>query len=175
MTRDERYARQMLLPEIDGRGQEKLDHATVAIVGLGGLGSPVAFYLAAAGVGRLILIDQDTVEITNLNRQIIHWEEDVAKHRPKVESAAEKVHEFNGRTEIIQHNSSLDEHNVALLLDEADVIADCVDNFHARRAMNQFCVRNGKPLVHAAVEEWSGHVTTIVPGSTPCLNCLFER
>jgi molybdopterin/thiamine biosynthesis adenylyltransferase len=172
---DERYQRQLLLPEIGRDGQRKLGDANVTIVGAGGLGSPVALYLAAAGVGRLKIIDPDQVNISNLNRQILHWQEDADTICPKVSSASRKLKGFNPGVDVIEKQERLGDDNVQRLLADSDVIVDCLDNFQARFIVNDYCVLRKVPLVHAAVEGWRGQATTIIPGETPCLSCLLDN
>jgi len=169
----ERYKRQISLEGFGERAQLKLKRSTVGIVGLGGLGSPAAMYLAAAGVGTLILADDQAAELSNLNRQLLHWERDVSVNKLKAESAAEKLMQLNSDLRVRIRTERMDESNIPLLLDEADVILDCTDNFEVRFALNAFCVSASKPFVHAAVEGMHGQLTTIIPGRTPCLRCLF--
>jgi molybdopterin/thiamine biosynthesis adenylyltransferase len=173
---DERYyVRQLLLPNIGIDGQKKIAGSSVTIVGVGGLGSPVALYLAAAGVGRLKIIDPDQVNDSNLNRQILHWREDSDKASPKVRSASQKLNRLNPGVEVIEEGERLDEKNVKRLLADSDIIVDCLDNYHSRFILNDHCIKMDMPLVHAAVEGWRGQATTIVPGETPCLSCLLDK
>ncbi|MCS7224030.1 MAG: HesA/MoeB/ThiF family protein [Armatimonadetes bacterium] len=169
----QRYDRQMRLWGWGWEGQERLSRATVAVCGIGGLGCPCALYLAAAGVGTLILIDSDRVEITNLNRQILHTPADIGK--PKVQSAAEKLQIFNPQMTIVPIEQMITEETLLQLVKNADVIVDALDNYPTRLLLNQYAVRQGKPLVHGAIYGWEGRATTILPGETPCLACLFEE
>ncbi|MDD1773771.1 MAG: HesA/MoeB/ThiF family protein [Methanomassiliicoccales archaeon] len=169
----ERYSRQMMVEGIGESGQRKLSNATVAVMGIGGLGSPATMYLAAAGVGKIILVDYQTPDISNLNRQVLHWERDVAEGRSKVESAAWKARELNSDIEVVTKRIKVTEQNIEEVFAEADVILDCLDDFSPRYLLNDFCVREGVPFVHAAVEGFNGQMTTILPGKTPCLKCLF--
>lgn len=170
----DRYSRQTALPDVGEEGQERLRRATVGVVGVGGLGSPVALYLAAAGVGRLVLIDPETPELSNLNRQVLHWTEDVGVNT-KVRSAASKLRRLNPEVEVEDRAVRLTAENVDDLLPYCDVVVDCLDSFPPRMVLNRFCVERGTPLVHGAVEGWHGQVTVVLPGRTPCLACLFPR
>ncbi|MGQ4833548.1 MAG: HesA/MoeB/ThiF family protein [Candidatus Asgardarchaeia archaeon] len=166
----ERYSRQIMILGEDG--QLKLKKSTVAIVGVGGLGSPIALYLTAAGIGHIILVDSQYPELSNLNRQILHWEPDLKK-KPKVESAKEKLQKLNSTVKVTTYNVKLDENNISQILGDADVIVDALDNYETRYLINKYCVDTKKPLVHAAVEGMFGQITTIIPGETPCLKCII--
>ncbi len=168
----ERYDRQIML--IGEEGQEKLKAATVAIAGVGGLGSPVAYYLTAAGIGRIILIDPEKPELSNLNRQILHWEEDLGK-KAKSESAAWKLKRFNSDVEVIARAERLTAENVGRVVGDADVVVDCLDNFETRFLLDDFTAERGIPLVHGAVEGTYGQVTTIFPGKTRRLREIFKN
>jgi len=167
-----RYARQVMIPEIGEDGQERLRRSTVGIMGIGGLGSPASLYLAAAGVGRLILADMQAPDITNLNRQVLHWDEDLGT-RGKVSSAAWKLRRFNPGIEVEERELEVSAANIADVFAGADVMVDCLDSFPARYILNEHSLSAGVPFVHAAVEGWHGQVTTIIPGRGPCLRCLF--
>ncbi len=166
-----RYDRQLLM--IGKAGQEKLKKASVAIVGIGGLGSPAAFYLAGAGIGRLVLIDPEKPELSNLNRQIIHWESDFSK--TKAQSAAEKLREFNSDIIIEPVSVKISRENVSEVLVEVDVVVDGLDNYETRYIINEYCVMHGKPFVHAAVRGLVGQATTIVSKRSPCLECIVPE
>lgn len=168
----ERYDRQIRIFGVEG--QEKLKKAKVAVVGVGGLGSPVAYYLAAAGVGTLLLIDEQTPELSNLNRQILHWEEDIDKN-PKPISAKWKLERFNSDIKVETFVGRLTEENIEEVLDDVDVIVDCLDNFDTRYLLDKFAHKRGIPLVHGAVEGMFGQVTTIIPGKTKCLREVFPK
>ena len=168
----ERYDRQIMIFGVEG--QEKLKGSKVAVVGVGGLGSPVAYYLAAAGVGTILLIDEQTPELSNLNRQILHWEEDIGKN-PKPLSAKWKLERFNSDIKIETFVGRLTEENVDEVLDGVDVIVDCLDNFETRFLLDDYAHRKGVPLVHGAVEGTFGQVTTIVPGVTKSLREIFPN
>lgn len=153
-----RYARNMVLPEIGEAGQEKLLSAKVLIVGAGGLGAPVAMYLAAAGVGKIGIVDEDKIEISNLQRQILYDTYFIG--RPKVEIAKEKLEELNGDVEVVAHDVRLDETNAAEIIAEYDIIADCTDDFPTRFLINDTCMNLDKTLVSAAVAGFEGQVYT---------------
>jgi molybdopterin/thiamine biosynthesis adenylyltransferase len=168
----ERYARHILLKEIGGPGQQRLKAATVAIVGAGGLGAPAALYLAAAGTGRLRLIDDDTVSVSNLQRQVIFRGIDVGAS--KVERAREVVSELNQHVTVEIESQRLSEANAAYLLRGADVVLDGTDDFATRYAVNAACRELGVPLVSGAVGRWSGQVSVFARGS-PCYRCLVPE
>jgi adenylyltransferase/sulfurtransferase len=168
-----RYHRQMLLEGWGEEGQRKLTNAHVAVVGAGGLGCPVSLYLVAAGVGKLTIIDADVVEETNLNRQVLHWSNDIGK--PKVQSAVEKLRQFNPQVEITPIHGRLTDETVEDWLKDADIIVDALDNFPTRQVLNKYAVKTRKPLVHGAIYGWEGRATTILPYETACLACLFEE
>ena len=163
-----RYVRQLGILGIEG--QEALSRARVAVVGLGGLGSAAAYYLAAAGVGELVLVDGDSVELHNLNRQILYDESDVGL--PKAVLAARRVRAFNPDVRVRPVQERLDSSNAAKLLGEVDVIVDGLDNWEARLALDEYAWDAGVPLVHAAVERWHGQLTVVKRGITGCLACL---
>jgi adenylyltransferase/sulfurtransferase len=168
-----RYSRQILLPEIDIQGQEKLLAARVLIVGLGGLGSPVAMYLAAAGVGRLTLVDFDRVDLSNLQRQIIHETKDIG--RLKVESAKERLRRLNPTIEVQAIAGRLENDRLVEEIARVDVVVDASDNFPTRFALNQACLKAGKPLISGAAIRFEGQVTVFHPGQgdSPCYACLY--
>ena len=168
-----RYDRQLVIPEIGEAGQIKLLNAKVLVVGVGGLGSPCAYYLAAAGVGTVGLADADTVDRSNLQRQILHTTEDLG--RPKVESAAEKLSALNPDLTIEQHAVRVCRDSVFGLMDPYDVVVDASDNFGSKYLLNDACHLRGKPLVHAGVLAFSGQIMTFVPGRSACLRCAFPE
>lgn len=173
-TRDQfvRYSRQLILPEVQWEGQKKLLDAKVLLVGLGGLGSPQALYLAAAGVGTLGLLDGDRVEITNLQRQVIHSTEDVGRH--KVDSAERRIAALNPDVKVRKHKEWIRSDRALEILRDYDVIVDCTDNFPARYLLNDACVMLGKPLVHGAIYRFEGQATVFHPACEgPCYRCLF--
>jgi adenylyltransferase/sulfurtransferase len=166
-----RYHRQMMLPDFGEMGQEKLKQAHVLIPGVGGLGSPVALYLAAAGVGRLTIVDKDRLEVSNLNRQILHWEENVGEY--KTVSGFKKLSALNSDIEIIPITGDITADNVDELVRGKDVVVDCMDNFPTRFLLNAACVRARVPFIHGSIYGLEGCLTTIVPGQTPCLSCIY--
>ncbi len=169
----ERYSRQILFKAFGEEGQEKLKAAKVLIAGVGGLGSPVAMYLATAGIGRLVLVDPDTVSLSNLNRQLLHWETDLG--RQKVDSAGEKLGKMNSDIRVTPVAERITRETCRGLLEGADVAVDCLDNMKTRYLLNRACVERGVPLVHGGVYGMLGQVTTILPGGGPCLECIFPR
>jgi molybdopterin-synthase adenylyltransferase len=168
---DGRHHRQRILAEVGEAGQQRLERASVAIVGVGGLGSPVALYLAAAGVGRLGLVDDQRVELSNLNRQIIFEECDVG--RPKVEAAAGRLRLIDTAIQLDTRQENVRASNVARLFAEYDLVIDGTDAFETKFLLNDAAVLLRKPLVHGAVLQWGGQVTTVLPDG-PCLRCLFR-
>ena len=162
----------MILPEVKGEGQERILEAKVLLVGLGGLGSPQALYLAAAGVGTLGLLDGDRVDLTNLQRQVIHSTPDLAS--PKVVSARKRIEAINPDVRVRAHEERLDSKNALELLAGYDIIVDCTDNFPARYLLNDACVILRKPLVHGAIYRFEGQSTVFYPAREgPCYRCLF--
>ncbi|NLC37987.1 MAG: HesA/MoeB/ThiF family protein [Clostridia bacterium] len=168
-----RYERNLLLPELGEAGQEKLLSSRGLVVGAGGLGSPVAYYLAAAGVGKLGLVDNDRVELSNLQRQILHFTGDLGSL--KVDSAARKLRELNPDVHVVTYSSRLEEENIAALVSEYELIILCVDNFETRLLVNKICIRLKKPLIEAGVLGWHGTMLTILPGRSACYQCLFPE
>ncbi|MDU9376417.1 Protein HesA, heterocyst [Methanocorpusculaceae archaeon Sp1] len=168
---NERYIRQ--IPVIGEAGQKKLDEATVFLAGAGGLGSPVALYLAAAGVGHIRVADCDVVEITNLNRQILHRQDRIGM--PKAASAKLTLEAFNPDIKVTAFSSFIDEKTAPQLIGDADIIVDAMDNFAARYVLNEFSHKSKIPLVHGGVAGLSGQATLIIPGITPCLSCIFPN
>jgi adenylyltransferase/sulfurtransferase len=167
----ERYSRQIILPEIGGKGQEKLLNAKVLLIGCGGLGSPCAYYLAAAGVGKIGLVDSDKVELNNLQRQIIHFMKDVGKK--KAESAKEKLESINTDVKIETYPLRITSANIMEIIKDYDIIIDGSDNFPTRYLVNDACVISNKPLSHAGILRFDGQITTIIPNSGPCYRCIF--
>ncbi|MDH5358710.1 MAG: molybdopterin-synthase adenylyltransferase MoeB [Gammaproteobacteria bacterium] len=169
-----RYSRHILLPQIDIVGQQKLLDSHVLIIGLGGLGSPVAMYLAAAGVGKLTLVDDDKVELSNLQRQIVHTEQDIG--RSKVASAADSVLALNSDTQIEIKTARLDEQSLSEAVEVADVVVDCSDNFASRFLLNKVTQRLKTPLVSGAAIRMDGQVTVYDPRQkdSACYRCLYQ-
>ena len=168
-----RYSRQIMLPEFDVAGQEALLNATALVIGLGGLGSPAALYLAAAGIGNLTLVDHDTVDLSNLQRQIIHDQESL--HRAKVESAKVRINAINPDVCVRTIADRLDGDDLAAEVAEADVVLDGTDNFTARYAINAACVEVGRPLVSGAAIRMEGQVAVFDSRQedSPCYQCLY--
>ncbi len=167
----QRYARQWALPGWSEEAHMKLVRSRVLVVGAGGLGSPAAFYLAAAGVGTIELVDPDSVELSNLNRQILHCTRDI--DRPKVESAKEKLEALNPECNVVIHQELIDAKNAPEFFRRADIVLDCTDGFPNKYLLNDIAVAVGKPLVHAGVLAWIGQVFFVLPGEGPCLRCVF--
>ena len=171
----DRYHRQRLVDGIGDDGQLAIANATVAIVGVGALGCASASMLARAGVGRIILIDRDIVEKTNLQRQILFTEEDAANQEPKAIAAAARLAKINSTIQITAHVEDLTSRNIKHLLEGVDVIVDGLDNFTTRYLLNDFAVQQNKPFMFAGVLASQGNVMTVLPESTPCLRCLFPE
>jgi molybdopterin/thiamine biosynthesis adenylyltransferase len=169
----QRYARQLILAGVGADGQEKLLKSSVLVVGAGGLGSPVLYYLAAAGVGRLGIADPDTVAISNLHRQILYATPDVGK--AKVDVAADRLRALNPDVTVATHPFRVADGNIDALFAEYDVVVDAPDNIATRYLVNDACWRLGKPLVEGAVLGFSGMLMTIVPPKTPCYRCLYPN
>jgi sulfur-carrier protein adenylyltransferase/sulfurtransferase len=175
LTQDEilRYSRHLIMPEVGVEGQEKLKAAKVLMIGTGGLGSPAALYLAAAGVGTLGLIDFDVVDFSNLQRQIIHSTKSVGK--PKVESAKERLLEINPLIQINTYNEMLTKNNILKLLDGYDMVLDGTDNFQTRYLVNDACIFKNKPFVYGSIFKFDGQATVFYPKKGPCYRCLFAE
>lgn len=168
-----RYQRHLAIPDLGESGQERLALASVLVVGAGGLGSPALYYLAAAGVGRLGVVDGDEVELSNLQRQTLHSTADLG--RLKVVSAAEKLRALNPDVEVVEHPVRLTVDNVGGLFEGYDVIVDAVDNYASRYLLNDACVLLGKTLVEGAILRYSGLAMTIAGGETTCYRCIFPE
>jgi len=166
-----RYARQLLVPEIGPVGQRALREARVLIVGAGGLGSPAAMYLAAAGVGRIGLVDDDVVDESNLQRQVLHGVDRIGMR--KVDSAELTLAGLNPETTVVKHVERLGADNVERLIAGYDVIVDGTDNFDTRYVLNDAAVRLRKPVVHGSIYRWDGQITTFVPFAGPCYRCMY--
>lgn len=176
MTDDEllRYSRQIMLPQIDVEGQQKLGHSRVLIIGLGGLGSPVAMYLAAAGVGQLELVDFDHVEVSNLQRQILHNTSNIGQ--AKTDSAKQHLEKINPLIEITTQNKKLDDKALTSAAKHADVVVDASDNFATRFAVNRACLAAKTPLVSAAAIRMEGQISVFRcdDAKAPCYQCLYQ-
>ena len=169
---ENRYYRQLLLSGVGEEGQEKLARAKVLVVGTGGLGSPVLYYLAAAGVGTLGIVDDDRVDVTNLQRQILHWEKDLG--RRKTESAGEKLRAFNGTLTYHLYPERLTENNAEILVGKYEIVVAAVDNRETRRILNQVCYRLGIPWIDGGIREYTGTVTVYLPPEGPCYECIHR-
>ncbi len=167
----ERYSRHIILPQVGGEGQEKLLAARVLIVGAGGLGAPAALYLAAAGVGIIGLLDGDEVDVTNLQRQIIHHTSDIG--RRKVDSAADKVRAINPDVTVRTYDVWARADNIREIIKEYDFVIDGVDNFPAKFLINDACYFERIPFCHAGILQFEGQLMTILPGRTSCYRCIF--
>jgi molybdopterin/thiamine biosynthesis adenylyltransferase len=167
----ERYKRQMLL--FGDEGQEQLKKAHIFIAGAGGLGSPVSLYLAVAGVGTITIVDMDTVDQSNLNRQILHFDRDIG--RKKSVSAEEKLSAINPDIRVNAIDTRIDETNAARLVGSADGVVDAMDNYPIRYLLNDVAIEKNIPLFHGAIRGFYGQATTIIPGKTPCLKCIFPK
>lgn len=168
-----RYSRHIILKEVGGKGQKKLLEAKVLAIGAGGLGSPAAFYLAAAGVGTLGILDFDVVDLSNLQRQILHTTADV--DRSKVESAEETIRALNADVNVVKHEERLTSQNAFSIFEGYDIIVDGCDNFATRYLINDACVMLGKPNVHGSVLLFEGHVTVFDPASGSCYRCQYPE
>jgi len=167
-----RYSRQVLLPEIGIEGQQRLLDSHALVIGLGGLGSPVAMYLAAAGLGQLTLVDDDEVDLSNLQRQVIHGTPDIGT--PKVESARRRLQQLNPQCQVQVHEQRLDEKGMRDAIEAADIVLDCCDNFETRFQVNRLCHAAGTPLVSGAAIRWEGQVAVFLYGAgDPCYHCLY--
>ena len=167
-----RYSKQIIIPEVGLDGQKKISSGRVLLIGAGGLGSPVAYYLNAAGVGTVGIVDDDVVDLTNLHRQILHFTNDIGKS--KVVSAEESLTALNPDCQIIAYRERLTASNAMEIIQDYDVVVDCADNFSTKFLLNDACVIAGKPLFFGAVLRFVGQALTILPGEGPCYRCLFR-
>lgn len=174
LTRDElaRYDRQIIMEGIGEAGQEKLKQAKVVIAGGGGLGAPASIYLAVAGVGTIRIIDHDRVILSNLNRQVLHWDEDI--DRKKVDSATEKLKRLNPQINLEAVEELMTEANIAQLVAGFDLIVDGTDNLPTRYLLNKVAIENNIPFFHGAVYGFEGRAMTIIPGKSACLRCVYR-
>lgn len=174
LSRDEleRYDRQIMIKGLGEEGQEKLKRAKVFIAGAGGLGSPVSIYLTAVGVGTIRVVDHQRVELSNLNRQVLHWDEDIGKR--KIDSALEKLGRLNQSVKIEATEETITEANVSQLVADYDLIVDAMDNLPARYILNKAALERNIPFFHGAVYGFEGRAMTIIPGQTACLRCLYR-
>ncbi|SAS74456.1 molybdopterin-synthase adenylyltransferase MoeB [Klebsiella variicola] len=168
-----RYSRHLLLPEVGLEGQKRLKAARVLLIGTGGLGAPVALYLAAAGVGKLGIVDFDFVDISNLQRQIIHSTKDI--NRPKVASAKDKIKAINPEIQVETYNTTLSSKNALEIIREYDLVVDGTDNYPTRYLINDACVLLGKPLVYGSIFQFEGQASVFYAGQGPCYRCLYPE
>ncbi len=169
----ERYSRQIMIPDLGGKGQIRLRQGRALVIGAGGLGCPAALYLAAAGIGILGIVDNDQVELSNLHRQILHFTPDLG--RQKVESAKEKLNKLNPEVEIRIHPMRLNEDNATEVFEDYDFIIDGSDNFATKFLVNDIAVGLGKAFSHAGIIRLQGQTMTVVPGKSACYRCLFKE
>jgi molybdopterin/thiamine biosynthesis adenylyltransferase/rhodanese-related sulfurtransferase len=169
-----RYSRHLILPEVGLAGQKKICSTSVVCIGAGGLGSPIAMYLAAAGIGKIGLVDFDTVDFSNLQRQIIHGTDDVG--RPKCQSAKETIHRINPNVEVVLHNAAINSDNALGLLAPYDIVVDGTDNFPTRYLTNDACVLLKKPNVYGSIFRFEGQASVFAPHlNGPCYRCLYPE
>jgi sulfur-carrier protein adenylyltransferase/sulfurtransferase len=175
LSKDEvlRYSRHLIMPEVGLEGQLQLKQAKVLLIGAGGLGSPLALYLAAAGVGKLGVVDFDMVDLTNLQRQVLHGTEDVG--RSKLASAAETIRSINPYVEVVPHETRLTSENALEIFEDYDVIADGTDNFATRYLVNDACVLGGKPNVYGSIFRFEGQASVFATREGPCYRCLYPE
>lgn len=167
-----RYDRQIMIRGLGEEGQEKLKQAKVVIAGSGGLGSAASMYLVAAGIGTVRIVDHDRVELSNLNRQVLHWDKDIGRN--KVDSAAEKLSQLNQAVKIESVAEMINEASISRLVAGFDVIVDAMDNLLTRYLLNRVAVENHIPFIHGAVSGFEGRAMTIIPGKTACLRCVYR-
>ena len=168
----ERYSRHIILKEVGVKGQKKLLNAKVLIIGAGGLGAPAALYLAAAGVGTIGIVDADEVDMSNLQRQVIHATADMGK--PKVQSAKESMEAINPDVKVVTYHKFITSENILDIIADYDFIIDGTDNFPAKFLINDACVMAKKPFSHAGIIRFKGQLMTVVPGEGPCYRCVFK-
>lgn len=169
----ERYNRQMLVSGLGSEGQRKLEASKVIVAGLGGLGCPASLYLAAAGVGKIVLVDKEKFKLSDLIRQILCWTRDTGRF--KAEVAKEKLEALNPEIELEARVAEVTENNASDVMRDADVIVDGTDNWRTRFIVNKYCVTQDIPFIHAGVSALRGQMITILPGKGPCLRCVFPK
>ncbi len=169
----ERYSRHIILAEVGGEGQQKIGKAKVIILGAGGLGSPAALYLAAAGVGEIGIVDNDEVDLSNLQRQVLHHTTDIG--RPKIDSASEKLSAINPDIKIKTYKTFVNSTNIMDIISDYDIIVDGTDNFPTRFLVNDAAVTSKMPLVHGAILRFGGQAVTVLPHVGPCYRCIFRE
>ena len=169
----ERYSRHLILTDVGIEGQERILNAKVCLIGAGGLGSPLLYYLAAAGVGTIGIVDGDVVDMTNLQRQIIHFTSDI--DRAKVQSAKEKINLLNPDVRVHAYEARVDADNIKDIISDYDFVVDGTDNFPAKYLINDACVITKKPYSHAGILRFNGQTMTVLPGESACLRCIFPE
>src|SRR5579872_682564 len=169
----QRYSRHLLLPEVGLEGQRRLKAGRVLLVGAGGLGSPLGLYLAAAGVGHIGLVDFDVVDVTNLQRQILHGTKDIG--RPKLDSARDRIADINPFVELTTYETTLTSQNALGIIEKYDLVVDGTDNFPTRYLVNDACVILGKPNVYGSIFRFEGQASVFSAGDGPCYRCLFPE
>ncbi len=168
----ERYDRQIMIGGFGEGGQEKLKRAKVFVAGSGGLGSPISIYLATAGVGTIRIVDHDKVELSNLNRQVLHWDKDIGRN--KVDSATEKLSQLNRSVKIEPVKETINEDNVSSLVAGFDLVVDAMDNLPTRYLLNKTAIEKNIPFFHGAAYGFEGRAMTVIPGKTACLECVYH-
>lgn len=168
-----RYRRQLILKEVGETGQKKLMNSKVLIVGAGGLGSPILYYLVAAGVGRVGIADHDVIDLSNLQRQILHSTHSIGVE--KTVSAKEKLNALNPDVNIDTYNFHINANNVGHIVDKYELVINAVDNVETRYVLNKICMIKGIPLIEGAINNFDGHVMTIIPGKSACYQCVFPE
>jgi molybdopterin/thiamine biosynthesis adenylyltransferase len=166
-----RYHRQLIIPEFGEEGQRRLKNSRITVIGIGGLGCASATYLVAAGIGHITLVDFDVVELSDLNRQVLYWEEDIGEK--KVLVVQRKLSKLNSTIEIIPVFAKITKKNAFSIIDGAQVVVDGLDNLATRLIINSACVKHKIPYIYAGVSRLRGMITTIIPGETPCLACIY--
>ena len=170
---DERFLRHFIIREIGKKGQKNISKGKVLVVGIGGLGSPAITYLVANGIGKIGIVDYDTVDITNLNRQILHYPEDIG--RKKIKSALEKIKKINPEIEVQSYDIKITEDNAQKIFNEYDFIIDATDNLKTKLLINDICVKIKKPFNYAGIDTFFGSTITVNPGKSACLRCIFKN
>ncbi len=168
-----RYSRHLILADVGIEGQQKILEAKVLVIGAGGLGSPILYYLAAAGVGTIGIVDGDVVDMTNLQRQIVHFTSDI--DRTKVQSAKEKINHLNPDVQVHIREERVEADNILKIISDYDFIVDGTDNFPAKYLINDACVITKKPYSHAGILRFNGQTMTVLPGESACLRCIFPE
>jgi len=165
------YSRQTIIKDIGQEGQQKLADARVLVVGCGGLGAPVLYYLTAMGIGHIGLCDNDVVSMSNLNRQVLFTTADIGA--PKTKAADLRIKALNPNLKTAVYQQTMDMELAQSIISDYDIVVDCLDNFETRFILNDACIAVGKPFIHAGVDEYYGQLMTVIPGKSPCLRCLF--